>query len=166
MTTTTPSDTPRTDAYYETIYSDCEGIEHARQLERELAAAQEALAAKNAALDFAEGAVEDAIYSEDGLEGDTGQRVIHIIQEARDRGTFDKEKFGDHLPTTRIELEAALAEARKLLHEMVDAWDNGVEDDSIIASRRTTDAFRKAREYLAAIAAREPAKPAAPEGGE
>jgi len=37
---TTP--TPRTDAYYASIYSDCEGIEFTRQLERDLASAQEA----------------------------------------------------------------------------------------------------------------------------
>ena len=69
--------------------------------------------AMRAALDFAAGAIGDAIYTEDGLDGDAGQRVLHIITEARELGTFDQQQFGalDHLcPFDRAEkAEAALA---------------------------------------------------------
>ena len=74
------------------------------------AGALEEIAAKNTALDFAERAIEDAIYTEDGLDGDTGQRVIHVIREAREQGTFDKVKYGDLAPSTNDKLAAALEE--------------------------------------------------------
>ena len=47
------------------------------------------------ALTFAKAAIEDAILSEDGLDGDTGSRVLHIIEEAVTLGTFDKVKYSE-----------------------------------------------------------------------
>ena len=46
------------------------------------------------AVPFAIGAIEDAIYLEDGLDGDAGKCVIHVLREAMERGTFDKVKYG------------------------------------------------------------------------
>jgi hypothetical protein len=53
--------------------------------------AEARLAALHSALLFAQGAIEDAILSEDGLDGDTGSRVLHIIEEAVTLGTFDNQ---------------------------------------------------------------------------
>jgi hypothetical protein len=46
------SDTPRTDAHYETIYSDCEGIEFTRALEREIGESEARVTALQRALMF------------------------------------------------------------------------------------------------------------------
>ena len=46
------------------------------------------------AVPFAIGAIEDAIYLEDGLDGDTGERVIHVLREALENGTFDAVEYG------------------------------------------------------------------------
>ena len=43
------------------------------------------------ALDFAKGAIMDAVSLEDGLDGSTGEAVMRIITEAQEKGTFDKE---------------------------------------------------------------------------
>lgn len=67
--------------------------------------------ANGTALGFAQRAVEDAIYTEDGLDGDTGQRVLHIIEEALTHGTFDKVRFGE-LPKSMWELEAERRDTR------------------------------------------------------
>jgi hypothetical protein len=60
--------------------------------------------ARKAALAFAQSAIDDAILSEDGLDGDAGARVLHIIEEAVTLGTFDQVKYGD-LPKGMWELE-------------------------------------------------------------
>ena len=44
--------------------------------------------AKQYALEFAHAAISDAIYLEDGLDVETGQRVQRIVVEAMERGTF------------------------------------------------------------------------------
>lgn len=46
------------------------------------------------AVPFAIGAIEDAIYCEDGLDGDDGQRMIHILREAVELGTFGRSEYG------------------------------------------------------------------------
>lgn len=50
----------------------------------------EQLAALNDALDFAVGAIADAIYREDGLDGATGERVLQTIAEVKKYGMHDK----------------------------------------------------------------------------
>jgi hypothetical protein len=84
--------------------------------------AEEKIKACKIALDFAAGAIGDAIYTEDGLDGDTGQRVLHIIAEAREEGTFDLAEYGslDRLcPFSRAEkAEADFELLRKLLLEL------------------------------------------------
>lgn len=62
----------------------------------------------HAALDFARGAIEDAIYTEDGLDGDAGQCVLQIIDEARINGTFDS---GKPVPKSAEALECERARA-------------------------------------------------------
>jgi len=49
-------------------------------------------AALTAALQFAVGAIVDAIYTEDGLDGEAGERVLALIAEAQKYGTFDQRK--------------------------------------------------------------------------
>ena len=97
-----------------------------------IAALQARVAACNSALDFAAGAIEDAIYSEDGLDGVDGEHILHIITEARERGEFDKAKYGqlEHLcPFNRAEKaeaerDAALARAAGFDSLASDRWTN------------------------------------------
>ena len=65
------SDTPKTDAA-----TDGELLVLCGEFEKEISRLQAELKAKDDALDFAEAAISDAIYLENGLEGDTGQAVI------------------------------------------------------------------------------------------
>lgn len=74
------------------------------------------------ALEFASAAVEDAIYTEDGIDGQDGERLLYIFREALERGTFDKVRYGD-LPPMLLEvrnnaLEAALEQARVALENV------------------------------------------------
>jgi hypothetical protein len=48
-----------------------------------------AVEALNNVLDFAVGAITDAIYHEDGLDGGTGERVLQLIAEVKKHGTFN-----------------------------------------------------------------------------
>ena len=74
----------------------------------ELVAERDAL---RQAMSFAQGAIEDAIYTEDGLDGETGERVLHIMQEAVERGTFDQTQIGS-LPRPMLETENDVLRAR------------------------------------------------------
>ena len=44
-------------------------------------------------LEFATGAITDAIYTEEGLDGVAGERVLTIIAEYRKFGTFDTHRL-------------------------------------------------------------------------
>ena len=71
------------------------------------------LAAKDAALQFAGGAIVDAIYTEAGLDPAAGEAVLHICREARESGTFDKEPFDrNRLPSILVETLRAQLRAR------------------------------------------------------
>ena len=50
------------------------------------------LAALAQALDFSVGAISDAIYTEDGLDGSAGEAILMILAEAKKYGTFDQRK--------------------------------------------------------------------------
>jgi len=57
---------------------------------KERDAALATVRAMDAALDFAHGAIVDAISLDDGLDGATGEACLRIIVEAKERGTFDE----------------------------------------------------------------------------
>ena len=78
-----------------------------------------AIAAKDAALQFAEGAIDDAIYTEDGLDGTTGERVLHLCREARESSTFDQEPF-DRSRLPSVEVEALRTQLRERERELGD----------------------------------------------
>lgn len=79
-------------------------------LKSNLAAAREQIAAHKTALQFAERAIEDAIYTEDGLEGEAGERVLHVVREAAERGTFDQTKLGELGPSMSEQIAELTAE--------------------------------------------------------
>jgi hypothetical protein len=41
-------------------------------------------------IDFCAGAIMDAIYTEDGLDGSVGENVLQMVAEWKKYGTFDK----------------------------------------------------------------------------
>lgn len=116
---TTDAGTPRTDAVVAPYIGqdgvsvdECDALlDFARTLERSLTAAEAERDALRQAMSFAQGAIEDAIYTEDGLDGETGERVLHIIQEAVERGTFDQTQIGG-LPRPMLETENDALRAR------------------------------------------------------
>lgn len=75
-------------------------LESLRQRVAELERERDAL---QFAVPFAIGAIEDAIYLEDGLDGDVGQRVVHVLREAAEHGTFDRSEYGS-LPRPHAEV--------------------------------------------------------------
>lgn len=83
------------------------------------------LKAKDAALEFAKAAIGDAIYLEEGLDGETGQRVQRLIVQALERGTFDVPgELGDFLAKRErvaqdqiADLTAKLAAGRQWTNE-------------------------------------------------
>jgi len=60
------------------------------ELRAKLAEADSKISAARLMADFAKGAIHDAIATEDGLDGETGHRVMCIITEWQEHGTFDK----------------------------------------------------------------------------
>ena len=78
-----------TDTAMLTNSADAQWKENKRLLS-ELTAAQARIADGKIMADFAKGAIHDAIATEDGLDGETGQQVMCIITEWQERGTFDK----------------------------------------------------------------------------
>ena len=94
-------------------------------LERQVADLTAKLKAKDSALEFAKAAIGDAIYLEDGLDGETGQRVQRLIVEALERGTCDAPgDIADFLTTRErvtqdqiTDLTAKLAAGRQWTNE-------------------------------------------------
>lgn len=79
-------------------------VEELQRLTAQLRERDAKLAAKDAALQFAEGAIDDAIYTEAGLDPAAGEAVLHICREAREAGTFDQEPFDrSKLPSILVE---------------------------------------------------------------
>ncbi len=117
------------------------------------------LKAKDSALEFAKAAIGDAIYLEEGLDGETGQRVQRLIVEALERGTCDAPgDIADFLTTRErvtqdqiTDLTAKLAVSEKdrerLIssnqhwHTRVEQMNNEVED----LTRRLEEAQEDAR---------------------
>lgn len=94
----------------------------AAKLHERIAELEAERSALRTALEFASAAVEDAIYTEDGIDGQDGERLLYIFREALERGTFDKVRYGD-LPPMLLEvrnnaLEAALEQARVALENV------------------------------------------------
>ncbi len=83
----------------------------------------------------------------------TGQLISYLNVLAQENKTLRRMSHVDRAEKAereRDEWKRKAEESARVLAEIVDAWDNGREDDSIIASRRVTDAFNKARAAIAA----------------
>ena len=111
------------------------------------------LHAKQSALEFAHAAISDAIYLEDGLDVETGQRVQRIVVEAMERGTFDAPtQIADFL--TRRErqqqeymskVEQRVAEVEGVLQQIVDGeFDDLDPNDGL----HTNSVRQLAKQYL------------------
>lgn len=95
-----------------------------------IAALETERSALRTALEFASAAVEDAIYTEDGIDGQDGERLLYIFREALERGTFDKVRYGD-LPPMLLEVRNnALEAALKLAGEALEHLNNVYSGDS------------------------------------
>lgn len=94
------------------------------------------------AVPFAIGAIEDAIYLDDGLDGDTGQRVVHILREALESGTFNRAEYG-LLP--RPHVDVTLDAVRAALGMDADDEGNPVENIESIQAERDRLAIENER---------------------
>lgn len=122
----------------------------AAKLHERIAALEAERSALRTALEFASAAVEDAIYTEDGIDGQDGERLLYIFREALERGTFDKVRYGD-LPPMLLEvrnnaLEAALEQARVALESIKrDHWTHwsAADVELVNAALRAIEEMRK-----------------------
>lgn len=96
------------------------------------------------AIDFAKGAIHDAIYSDDGLDGDTGQRVLCILTEWQERGTFDVQP-DDERTSVETRLESELEAAQSTIAELTGRAERAEAEfhKTIEAMRHTHAAYLK-----------------------
>ena len=94
------------------------------ELERQVADLTAKLKAKDSALEFATAAIGDAIYLEEGLDGETGQRVQRIIAQALERGTFDVPgELGDFLVKRERAAQDQIADLTRRLEAAQRSYD-------------------------------------------
>lgn len=115
------------------------------------------LKAKDSALEFAKAAIGDAIYLEEGLDGETGQRVQRLIVEALERGTCDapgdiadflttRERVTqDQITDLTRRLEEAQEDARRVRIERDNTYENLLDIQAkLAAAEQERDTMRTA----------------------